>query len=104
MVMAPTPLSIDESALATLCHSYGVARLFAFGSVLRGDFDPSHSDVDILVEFKPDTHKGLFKFLRLQNELTALCGRTVDLTTPASLSKYFRDDVMATAQVLYDAA
>jgi len=46
----------------------------------------------------------MFKLLRMQGVLSRLFGRRVDLTTPASLSKYFRDEVLATAQVPYDAA
>jgi predicted nucleotidyltransferase len=46
----------------------------------------------------------LFTLLRMQHDLSDLFGREVDLTTPGSLSKYFRDDVLAAAKVLYDAA
>jgi predicted nucleotidyltransferase len=46
----------------------------------------------------------LFKLLEMQRELSEMIGRQVYLTTPGSLSKYFRDDVLALAQALYDAA
>jgi predicted nucleotidyltransferase len=103
-MMLPAPVQIDNDAVARLCHKYGAARLCLFGSVLRSDFDPARSDIDILVEFLPGEHKGLFKLLEMQRALTQLLGRSVDLTTPLSLSKYFRDDVLANARVLYDAA
>jgi predicted nucleotidyltransferase len=102
--MLPAEIQTDEATLAAFCLKYGVARLSLFGSVLRRDFEPGRSDVDVLVEFRTGVHKGLFKLLEMQRELTRLFGRRVDLTTPGSLSKYFRDDVLATAQVLYDAA
>lgn len=95
---------VNETALAEICRKYGVSKLSVFGSILRSDFDPSRSDVDVVVEFLPGQHKGLFKLLTMQRELTELFGRTVDLTTPGSLSKYFRDDVAASAEALYDAA
>jgi predicted nucleotidyltransferase len=101
--MLPARTQIDDGALADFCRKYGVARLSLFGSVLRSDFDPEGSDVDVLVEFLPGTYRGLFKILQMQRELAELFGRDVDLTTPGSLSKYFRDEVMAAAQVLYDA-
>jgi hypothetical protein len=75
-----------------------------FGSALRDDFDADRSDIDVLVEFLPDQSRSLFKILRLQAALSQLFDRPVDLNTPGSLSKYFRDDVLATAEVLYDAA
>jgi hypothetical protein len=71
---------------------------------LRKDFDPDQSDVDILVEFAPGVHKSLFKLGEMQDALSQMLGRRVDLTTPGSLSKYFREEVLASAEVLYDAA
>jgi hypothetical protein len=102
--MLPAEIQIDQSALPAFCRKYGVARLLLFGSVLRSDYEPGRSDIDVLVEFQPGAHKGLFKLLEMQRELAGLFGRQVDLNTPGSLSKYFRDEVLASAQVLYDAA
>lgn len=73
-----------------------------FGSVLRPDFR-ADSDVDILVEFEPGHTPGL-AFFRMQQELSELLGREVDLNTPACLSRYFRDEVLGEAEVLYVAA
>jgi predicted nucleotidyltransferase len=102
--MLAVGITIDEVSLAELCRKYGVARLSLFGSVLRNDYDPNRSDVDVLVDFLPGAPKSLFKLLKMQRELSQLFGRDVDLTTPGSLSKYFRDDVLSAAEVLYDAA
>jgi predicted nucleotidyltransferase len=102
--MSSPGISIDEAALATLCRKYGVAKLSLFGSVLRSDYVPGRSDVDVLVEFCPEASKSLFKLLHIERELAALFGHKVDLNTPGSLNKYFRDDVLASAKVLYDAA
>ena len=102
--MSRACIAIDERAVATICRAYGAARLSLFGSVLRNDFDPKRSDVDVLVEFLPGERKSLLKLLRMQRDLAELIGRPVDLNTPGSLSKYFRDRVLATAEVLYDAA
>lgn len=102
--MLPNSVPINDADLAAFCQRHGVARLSLFGSVLRNDFDASRSDVDVLVEFLPGARKSLFKLLGMQNLLAEMFGRNVDLNTPGSLSKYFRDDVLASAQVLYDAA
>jgi predicted nucleotidyltransferase len=102
--MLQSRIPIDEHKLAIFCRKYGVARLSLFGSVLREDFDPGRSDVDMLVEFLPGAHRSLFKLVEMQETLRNMIGRSVDLTTPGTLSKYFRDDVLASAEVLYDAA
>jgi predicted nucleotidyltransferase len=102
--MSRNYLQVDTSSLAAFCRQHGVAKLSLFGSVLRSDYDPHHSDIDVLVEFQSGAHKSLFKLLEMQRELSELFHRQVDLNTPGSLSKYFRDDVLASAQVLYDAA
>ena len=97
-------VTIDPALLADFCCKHGVARLLVFGSSLRDDFDPESSDVDLLVEFLPGVHRGLFKLAAMRLELQEMFGREIDLTTPGSLSKYFRQDVLDSAEVLYDAA
>ena len=84
------------------CRHNSVHRLAIFGSALRDDFGPN-SDIDVLIEFEPGRTPGL-KFFSMQDELSRLFGRTVDLHTPASLSRYFRDQVLAEAEDQYVAA
>jgi len=69
---------------------------------LRDDFRPE-SDIDVLVTFEPEATPG-FAFIGVQDELSELLGHPVDLHTPASLSKYFRNEVFNEAKPLYDAA
>jgi uncharacterized protein len=102
--MISTEGILDSAAVAAFCRQYGVARLRLFGSALRSDFDPKRSDIDLLVEFLPGQSKSLFKLVEMEENLTSMLGRKVDLLTPGSLSKYFRDDVLKSAVVLYDAA
>ena len=100
--MLPTKLLIDETQLTAFCQKYGVARLSLFGSMLRNDFDASRSDIDVLVEFLPSATKCLFTLIEMEHTLARFIGRPVDLNTPGSLSKYFRDRVLSEAEVLYD--
>lgn len=100
--MTSSVFGVDRSKLAELCRRYHVRELAVFGSALREDFGP-HSDVDVLVHFEPGHVPGL-AFFRLQEELSKLFGRRVDLHTPGFLSRYFRDRVMREARVLYVAA
>ncbi len=97
-----TRIPVDDAALATFCQRHHIRRLALFGSVLRDDFRPN-SDVDVLVEFEPGHVPG-YSFVTVQDELSALLGRRVDLHTPASLSQHFRDAVVRDAEVHYAAA
>jgi predicted nucleotidyltransferase len=98
----PLPVVIPTEAVAAFCRRHGVTRLSLFGSVLRDDFSPS-SDIDVLVEFAPGRTPGL-GFFRMQDELTEILGRRVDLNTPNSLSPYFRDEVLREARTIHVAA
>jgi hypothetical protein len=95
-------LSVDENALERLCQRYGVRRLAVFGSALRGELT-SESDIDVLVEFEPESAVGL-RFITLQSELSVLFGRKVDLLTAGFLSPHFRPRVLEEAVPLYEAA
>src|SRR5438105_13942800 len=96
----PARLQIDSLQLAEFCHRHHVRRLSLFGSVLRDDFRPD-SDVDVLVEFEPGRVVGL-RIGQMEQELTEMLdGRTVDLRTPNELSRYFRDEVLREARILY---
>ena len=97
----PMPMA----ALDEICRRYDVRRIRFCGSVLRDDFGPE-SDVDLLVEFEPGHTPGMMGVSRLQRALEVLLGggRSVDLRTYGDLSRYFRDEVRATARPVFDAA
>ncbi|GAB4279766.1 MAG: nucleotidyltransferase [Oscillatoriaceae cyanobacterium] len=92
-------IQIPREAIAQLCRDYHICKLAFFGSVLRDDFRPD-SDIDILIEFQPGKTPG-FGFIDIQDRLSELLGRTVDLNTPQDLSRYFRDRVLSEAEVIY---
>ncbi len=102
--MLHAQITVDSAAVAELCREFGVARLSVFGSALRQDFDVQRSDVDLLVDFLPGKSQSLFTIIRLEDRLSQLFRRRVDLTTSGGLSKYFRDEVLDSAEPLYDAA
>lgn len=91
----------DPVRLAELCRHWHVRKLSLFGSALRGELR-ADSDVDLLVEFEPDRVPGL-AFFQLEDELTKLFRRAVDLQTAGFLSSRFRDEVVAEARALYAA-
>ncbi len=96
------PIDIPREHIVAYCRRHHIRRLALFGSVVREDFRPD-SDVDVLGEFEPAHTPGL-AFFGMQDELSDLLGRKVDLNTPNDLSRYFRDEVVCEAMVLYDAA
>lgn len=97
----PAVIAVDRDAIAEFCRRHRICRLALFGSVLRSDFC-AESDVDVLVEFEPRQVIGLIRLAGLERELSEILGRKADLRTPADLSRYFRDEVVRTAKVLYD--
>jgi uncharacterized protein len=100
--MEHAAVSIPQAEIAALCRKYHIHRLALFGSVLRDDFH-ADSDIDVLVEFEPGTHIG-WDIIALQDELSHLLGRKVDLNTPGFLSRHFREKVLESAQVIYERA
>lgn len=95
-------IQFDQQRLVEFCRRHHIRRLAFFGSVLREDFRPD-SDVDVLVEFEPGATVGLLGMAQMELELSALLGRQADLRTPRELSRYFRDEVLAAAEVQYAA-
>jgi predicted nucleotidyltransferase len=89
-----------KDQIAEFCRRHHIRRLAVFGSALREDFGPE-SDIDFLVEFDSAFIPTLFDIAAMEKELSELLGRKVDLRTPEDLSRYFRDKVLAEAEVLY---
>ncbi len=76
----------DRERLTDYCQRWRIAELAFFGSVLRDDFRPD-SDVDVLVTFAPDARWGLLDFVTMQEELSAILGRHVDLVSRRAVEK-----------------
>lgn len=93
-------IPIDLKKITEFCHRYHIRKLSLFGSVLRDDFRPD-SDVDVLVEFEPGHIPG-WEFFDMEEELSQILGRKADLNTPGFLSRFFRQRVLAEAEIQYD--
>ena len=93
-------ISIPREEIAQFCERYHIQKLSLFGSVLRNDFSPQ-SDIDILVEFSPQHIPGLIRLSAMEQELSSIFQRQVDLRTPEDLSSYFRQEVLDSAVVQY---
>ena len=86
------------------CQRWDVTELSLFGSVLRPNFE-ADSDVDVLVAFAPEARHGLFDFVHMQDELTEIFGRDVDLISrhgvEASRNPFRRKAILDSARVIY---
>ena len=95
-----------RETLAALCRRHGVARLDVFGSAARGvDFDPSRSDVDLLVEFAPSTPRRLAALLDFEAEAGSVLARPVEVVDRRAIEEsenYIRRRrILAEAEALF---
>lgn len=98
-------LKVAQSQIIQFCQRWHIAEFALFGSVLRDDFHPDTSDVDVLVLFSPDARKGLSEWMAMQDELAALFGRKVDLVNKAAIQESHnwirKRNILDSAQVIY---
>jgi uncharacterized protein len=99
-------VQLDMERLTDFCRRWGVSELALFGSVLRDDFRPD-SDIDVLVSFSPDARRDLFDLVDMQDELSAMFARKVDLVCREGIERSHnfirRKAILSTAEVLYAA-
>jgi predicted nucleotidyltransferase len=93
-------IAIPHERIAEFCKKHHIRRLSFFGSVISEHFTQD-SDVDVLVEFEPGQVVGLIRLAGMELELSEIIGRKVDMRTPADLSRYFREEVLSSAEVQY---
>jgi uncharacterized protein len=92
-------IPVRHDQIADFCRRWKIQRLSFFGSVVRDDFGPA-SDVDVLVEFRPESRIG-WDIVTAEQELSEIVGRRVDLRTPPELSRWMIKDVLREAVVEY---
>jgi hypothetical protein len=103
MVGMQTHISVPTHQIAEFCQQHHIRKLALFGSALTEYFD-ADSDIDILVEFEPEHGVGFFGFVQIQDQLSEIFHRKVDLHTPMSLSRHFRQEVLRLAENMYEQA
>ncbi len=91
---------IPADKIREYCASQPIQRLSVFGSALRDELTPE-SDIDLLVEYLPDARISYFDMGRHVTDLIKIVGRPVDLCTPKSISRYFRQNVLDSAMPIY---
>jgi predicted nucleotidyltransferase len=101
MTVAKLPIRIDAEKIAAFCRERGIRKLSLFGSVLRADFDPERSDVDVLAEFEPGALDGVgFRYFGYGEELSSILGLKVDFCS--RLNRYIEPNVRREALVIYE--
>jgi predicted nucleotidyltransferase len=117
--MTPADFGIDEVAIADFCRRWRIQQLAVFGSAVQGGlgpdsdidllvtFTPDDSDIDLLVTFTPDADWSMFDHYRMEDELTGLFARDVDLVSIRALeenpNRIYRKQILDTARVIYAA-
>ncbi len=82
-------------------HLADIKSVALFGSHIHGEADED-SDVDVLIDFVPTAVIGFFALSDIKDNFESFLKKTVDLLTPESISKYFRDEVLAQAEYVYE--
>lgn len=93
-------IDIPREKIEAFCRRHHILKLSLFGSALRRDFGPG-SDIDLLIEFDPNHTPGLIRLAGMEIELSEILGCKVDMRTPQDLSRYFRQEVLESAEVQY---
>ena len=87
-----------------LCRSHQVDKIYAFGSSITAHFDPSKSDIDLVV--KIDVEDPLDRgevLLSLWDKLEVLFDKKVDLLTDDSIrNPYLKSNIDRTKKLIYD--
>jgi len=98
-------IEMHRGDIAELCRRFHVSRLEVFGSAARVlDFDPTRSDVDLLVSYHPGHQPGIAAHQDLRDALEVLLGRPVDLVMEAAVENPFiRAGIDRSRQSIYAA-
>lgn len=99
----PSRIPFDRAKIEAFCQKWRVREFALFGSVLREDFRDD-SDVDVLVEFEPDSQVSYWDWPDMLDELKAIFGRQVDLVSKGGLNNPFRrHEILRTREVIHAA-
>lgn len=102
-----TNIPIDYDQIVAACEKWKVIELSLFGSILREDFQPEKSDIDILAVFHPEAHWTLLDLVDIEDDFKEILGREVDLVERGSIEQSHnylrRDEILNSLQVIYAA-
>jgi predicted nucleotidyltransferase len=104
--MTPMNLKVEADRIADFCQRWKISRLAVFGSAVRGEIRPD-SDIDLLVTFRSDADWTMFDHFTMEEELSHLFGREVDLISIKALEEnqnpIYRREILDSARQIYAA-
>jgi predicted nucleotidyltransferase len=104
--MTPMNLGVEAEKITDFCRRWKISRLSVFGSAARRELRPE-SDVDLLVTFRPDADWTMFDHFTMEEELSHLFGREVDLISIRALEEnpnpIYRREILDSARQIYAA-
>ncbi|MFO7933405.1 MAG: nucleotidyltransferase family protein [Bacteroidales bacterium] len=90
-----------HKVIVNYLRNYQPLFIGLFGSFVRGEQNED-SDIDILVKFKETL--SLLEIVRIENELSELLGRKVDLVTDGAIkNQRIRRSIERDLQTIYEA-
>ena len=105
-VMQLKNINLPMAEIAQFCQKWNLTELALFGSVLRDDFKPDSSDVDVMIQYRPVSVPSYYDLDLMEEDLKAIFGRDVDVITRPSIensANYLRrHEILSSAQVIYE--
>jgi uncharacterized protein len=105
--MRKLQVSISREKVVDFCKRWKIVEFSFFGSVLREDFNPTKSDIDVLIEFSPQSSWGLFDLVKMEEELSLLFNRRVDLVNKKAIENsrnwIRKRSILESAEIYYAA-
>lgn len=94
-------INFSNNEIADLCKKYGIKEMSLFGSVLSDKFNDK-SDIDVMITFLPQLHRSYFDLLEIQEQLSGIMGKNVDLVEKEAIKNpYRRKSIFKNLQVIY---
>jgi uncharacterized protein len=90
-----------KEKIVEICERNDIVFLSVFGSTVRGE-QKKTSDIDVAIEFGKNKQKTLFDLIHVENELTSVFRRKVDLGIFSSLSPYIIGSVQKEMRIIYE--
>jgi hypothetical protein len=90
-----------EEELVKICEENDIIFMAIFGSFVRGEQNKK-SDIDVAIEFNKNKPKSLFDLVHVENELSKLFKRKVDIGIFSSLNPHIMRDVKKEMRIIYE--
>jgi hypothetical protein len=95
---------VSYPALEEACRKWGVDRVMLFGSAVRDDFTDT-SDIDLLLQFKPEVVHSLFTYDRMKSDFAHAFDREVDIVNLQGLleskNERRKQNILSSAKEFY---